>query len=356
MFEKRFTVKGKRYSVYATTQKELTEKELEARKAIEAGLYTENRNITLDAYFDEWIQGKRNSTSENTTKTYISYYRKHISPVLGKKKVQKIERRDVLNLRRIISENLSITSTNLAMRTLKVVLHDAVCDEIMLKSPADGVRALKETDTKAAETFHRALTEEEQQVFMKELEGDFYYEFIALLLCTGMRCGEAAALTWQDVDYKANMLHITKSTTYKEDGTLIVGNTTKSSAGVRDIPINATIRNILARQRTKLGNIFPMNTQTVFLGMNGGLVANGTVNKRIAATLARLEQKGTHIEHFTAHALRDTFATRFIEQGGNPQTLKTILGHSSLSLTMDLYSHVLPNTKQKEMDNLNIAF
>lgn len=62
------------------------------------------------------------------------------------------------------------------------------------------------------------------------------------------------------------------------------------------------------------------------------------------------------MEHFTAHALRDTFATRYIEQGGNPQTLKTILGHSSLSMTMDLYSHVLPDTKQKEMNQLKIVF
>jgi integrase len=55
------------------------------------------------------------------------------------------------------------------------------------------------------------------------------------------------------------------------------------------------------------------------------------------------------------HLTRDTFATRYIEQGGSPQTLKTILGHSSLAMTMDLYSHVLPNTKQKEMDNLKIV-
>ncbi|MDE7002352.1 MAG: tyrosine-type recombinase/integrase [Lachnospiraceae bacterium] len=71
--------------------------------------------------------------------------------------------------------------------------------------------------------------------------------------------------------------------------------------------------------------------------------------------LARLEERGKPIEHFTAHALRDTFATRYIEQGGNPQTLKTILGHNSLAMTMDLYSHVLPNTKQKEIDNLKIV-
>lgn len=62
------------------------------------------------------------------------------------------------------------------------------------------------------------------------------------------------------------------------------------------------------------------------------------------------------MEHFTAHALRDTFATRYIEQGGNPQTLKTILGYSSLAMTMDLYSHVLPDTKRKEMNQLKIVF
>lgn len=57
---------------------------------------------------------------------------------------------------------------------------------------------------------------------------------------------------------------------------------------------------------------------------------------------------------FTSHALRDTFATRYIEQGGNPQTLKTILGHSSYSITMDLYSQVLPNTKKQEMERIII--
>jgi integrase len=62
------------------------------------------------------------------------------------------------------------------------------------------------------------------------------------------------------------------------------------------------------------------------------------------------------IEYFTHHAFRDTFATRYIEEGGNMQTLKTILGHNSLGMTADLYSHVLPNTKQKEMDQIQNGF
>lgn len=93
----------------------------------------------------------------------------------------------------------------------------------------------------------------------------------------------------------------------------------------------------------------------VFTAVYGGMVHNHTVNRAISDALARLQEKGRVIEHFTVQALRDTFATRYIEQGGSSQTLKTILGHSSLVMTRDLYSQVLPNTKQKEMDNLKIV-
>jgi integrase len=92
----------------------------------------------------------------------------------------------------------------------------------------------------------------------------------------------------------------------------------------------------------------------VFPSSTGRRMNNATANQAISRTLQRLENRGCPVDHFSCHAFRNTFATRFIEQGGNPQTLKTLLGHASLAMTMDLYSHVLPNTKQKEMDMLQI--
>ncbi len=350
--EKRFTIDGRRYSIYGKNAKEISQKEQEIRKKIEDGTYTDNKNLTLDQYFPDWIAGKRNSVKGNTLKTYRTYYGRHISPRIGSRKIQKIERREILNLQRELAQSLSPVTCNGVLKAIKIVLNDAVQDGIISKSPADGIKALKETQ-KATETYHRALTEQEQKDFMQEMALDYYYEFVALLLCTGMRIGEAAALTWSDIDYKQNVIHVTKTVTFNEDNTMSIGSP-KSEAGKREIPLNDTIKTVVSRQRKKLGNILPMNDNRVFVSVYGGIIHNHAVNRAISNALARLEEKGRPIRHFTAHALRDTFATRYIEQGGSPQTLKTILGHSSLAMTMDLYSHVLPNTKQKEMDNLEI--
>ena len=95
------------------------------------------------------------------------------------------------------------------------------------------------------------------------------------------------ALTWQDIDYKNNVI---------------------------------------------------LMSQNLFENVYGGMVFNASANKAITETLKRINADVEQIPHFSAHALRDTFATRYIEQGGSPQVLKTILGHGSLAMTMDLYS------------------
>ncbi len=234
-----------------------------------------------------------------------SYYYRHISPRIGGRKVQQLERREILNIQRDISERLAATTCNGVMRTLKVILNDAVHDDIILKSPAGGIKAIKEPE-KATETYHRALTEQEQKDFMHEMAKDYYYEFVSLLLCTGMRIGEAAGLAWSDIDYKQNVIHVTKTVTFNEDNTMSIGSP-KSEAGKRDIPLNDTIKGVLADQKKKFGNVLPMNDNRIFASVYGGIVHNHAINRAISDSLARLEEQGKQIEHFTAHALRDTF-------------------------------------------------
>jgi integrase len=74
------------------------------------------------------------------------------------------------------------------------------------------------------------------------------------------------------------------------------------------------------------------------------------------AVIDSINQNGIKFEHITPHTFRHTFSTRCIENGMQPQVLKTILGHSKLAMTMDLYSHVLPNVKADEMQKIADLF
>ena len=236
-----------------------------------------------------------------------------------------------------------------------MVLKDAVIDDIITKSPADNIKTI-EIDIKAVDTKHRALTKQEQSDFMNALKGNYYYTYINLMLMTGMRSGEVGALTWQDIDYKKDVIHVNKTITKQENGTHTVGDSTKSKKSNRDIPMNDDIKRIIREQKAK-SDLLPFTTcnKNVFVSPFGNIIANQQINKAINDTLDKLSNEGIIIEPFTSHALRDTFATRYIEQGGNMQTLKDILGHNSITLTMDLYAHVLPDSKHEEMNRIKIS-
>ena len=105
LFEKRFTVNGKRYSAYGHTVKECADNETELRETIKAGLYNENKNLTLDTYFDEWERSRVGVVKNSSIKEIRSRYDNHIKPVLGKTKVQKIEKRAVIKLQQELSGN-----------------------------------------------------------------------------------------------------------------------------------------------------------------------------------------------------------------------------------------------------------
>lgn len=362
LFEKRFTVDGKRYSAYGHNVKECTENETLMREEIKAGLYTSNRNITLDSYFDEWEKSRTGVIKDSSIKMNRSRYNNHIKSVLGETKLQKIEKREIVKLQQNLAQKLRASTTNSVIVLLKTVLNAAVDDEIIIKNPAASVKPLRMDDRpKASETIHRALTREEQQAFIQEAKQEWLYEFFCFSLCTGMRLNEIVALKWQDIDYINNVIHVTKTVSWKQGGG-IRETSPKSETSKRDIPMNDTIKKVLQMQRKKMAMIYGeivarKMDSNIFIGSNGSrAVASSTVAFSINNVLKRLRQQGIEIERFTHHAFRDTFATRYIEEGGNMQTLQKILGHSSLAMTADLYAHVLPSTKQQEMKQVENGF
>ena len=157
-----------------------------------------------------------------------------------------------------------------------------------------------------------------------------------------------------DIDLKKQIIHVTHTLIYSEEkGFMLDDPKTKTSK--RDIPMIDKSYELLKRLNDKQKSntvVSFKNNNFVFSINDGSFITRERVTSEINRITKVMKDAGVEIGHITCHCFRHTFATRCIEKGMPPQVLKTILGHSNLSMTMDLYSHVLPNTKQEEMQKI----
>ena len=357
LLEKRFTANGKRISVYGHTVRELREKEMMKLREIDSER-NRSTDCTLDEYFNEWIRQKERVIKPATCRNYQSLYSVHISPEIGKQIPETLTKRDIFNFLEKIEEKSGPTTANSVLTLLKNIFSEMVREGILSGSPAEYIPKRKVTDTPAAsETIHRALTRQEQAAFLQALEGEYYREYLEFALLTGMRTGEISGLQWGDIDTKSGVIRILRTQTTDLSGRKTTGSP-KTRSSRKEIPLNNAIKGVLERQKTRMRELHGIGAlqaeKPVFLSVSGKPTDRSAIGKHLNKVIRKMNDAGVPTEHFGIHALRDTFATRFIENGGNPQILKAVLGHSSLSMTMDLYAHVLPDAKAEEMERISI--
>lgn len=353
----RFSMNGKRCAVYGASVKEVKEKEIKKRQEIEEGSYKTGGNINLDDYFERWIEAKEGTAKETTLRANRMMYRA-ISKVeidktgahFGELKIKAIEVQNVRDLQKTIAETHSTRTTNDTISLLKSILQSAVMiDRIIEYNPAAPVKALKRTEPQARDNIHRALTREETRTFLSHAEDSWYYNLYVFLLATGCRIGEAGALEVCDIRKKS--ITISRTVTRTASGGYKIGDDTKTAAGRREIPITDEARRAIEQQRFiteqlfgKLENL----TDTIFRSPRGNVLKSSPVNEDIKRIC---EMAG--LKYFGVHAFRDTFATRCVESGMQPKTLQTIMGHSDISMTMNLYAHCMPETQQEQLKAVN---
>ena len=207
-------------------------------------------------------------------------------------------------------------------------------------------KSVKATGGKKTEV-REALTVDEQKNFLLGAEKSVYYNEYAFVLQTGIRVGELTALKWSDVDFKNRKLQIRRSASEIPKQGFVIGEP-KTESGYRDIPLTEEAISILYRQREKnsKNKIIPIQyADYIFLNRNGSLIQRSAYNQGINTICSRLGMR-----KFSIHILRHTFATRCIENGMRPKTLQTILGHSKIEVTMNLYVHVTEDSKADEME------
>lgn len=355
--QKSFTYDGKRYYVYGKTAAELLENEVAKRKQLEQGeqdLY----DPTLNSYYEHFTSIRRAELKGSTMRTQQCQF-KGIADVeivpgktFGSMRIKEIGRRDIEIVREMMqAAGKTPQNLNICFAHLNHVFASAVLDDTIEKNPCRALKPLKRDKPPARETKHRALTEEETRRFFEAAEGSFYLNAFLLMIKTGMRIGELAALYVTDIDTKNGFIHVRRTITRTEAGTYTVGADVKTKSGVRDIPLTDEAWRIIKAQEQLNRLVFGFKTEgMLFPSSEGHILREYTINREIARICKRVG-----IEAFTCHAFRATFATRFIEQ--RPQDYKVlseILGHKDVWITLNLYTHTMTDTKVRAMQELMI--
>ncbi|MBO5564712.1 MAG: tyrosine-type recombinase/integrase [Lachnospiraceae bacterium] len=356
-YMRRFTINGKRFFVYGKTDKECRENEAQKRKEIEQGLYKSGKELTVAEFFKRWIVSRQN-VKQTTLRTYNNLFSmiQSAPPIdsTGKRfidlKLSDVETQYVRDLQQAIKNGRTTTSVNMAIDLLKTLFKDALNERLIIWNPCAAVRTLKREEPAASDGIHRALTIEETRRFLDYAADSWYFDLFVFLLNTGCRIGEAGAITNKDVS--DDFIYIKRTITCTENGQRIIGDDTKTKSGQRSIPLNNSARSAIKRQRQKNAaffNAFEINeNRRVFRALKGGLINGAYVNENIDRIC-----KAAGIKRFSVHALRATFATRCIEGGMQPKTLQEIMGHSNIAITMNLYTHIMDETKTEQMQVVN---
>lgn len=193
----------------------------------------------------------------------------------------------------------------------------------------------------------RALTVEEQQVFTdyilsKDLKQCKYKNVFLLQMYLGLRIGEALALTTHDINLKTKQANIHRTLTTDENNAVIMGNKTKTYAGMRIIPIPNFILPYIIEQMQFADNQENNEEKLLFKPSNSKYTKRGNVN----AELHRILKKELDITDISTHSLRHTYGTRCIESGMAPVVVQKLMGHTDIGVTLNTYTTVFDKFKE----------
>ena len=327
---------GRKYEATGKTELEAMTKLAEKLAAAKRGEELISGAMSVDSWYKEWKATYKDpkGLTAKSLGMYDEKYNGYIKPVIGHMKLRDVKD---IHLQRILNGQAGKSQSHVEKlrRVLREMFSRARKSRLIPYDPSE------ELELPAAEKgTHRSLTEEERAVLLKVAETHRAGLWFLTLLYTGMRPGEAAALNWADVDFKAGMIHVHAAL---ESGTGAVKGP-KTEAGTRDIPIHAAL---LPRLQAARGEPF----SPVFPTETGGRQNSGSVYRlwksfkremdiAMGAEVYRNKVvKSVIAEDLTPYCLRHTFATDCARAGVPLETVRWLLGHADISTTANIYQH-----------------
>ena len=370
---------GERKPIYAKTLEELREKEEQIDKDIKDGIKPEAKCTTLNDVYKLWCDLKR-GLKDNTYQNYKYMYDTFVKDDIGGKRIQSLVKSDIKRFYNMLVDErgLKIATVDCIHTVLHQVIQIAVDDRLIRNNISDNaLKELKQTRN-TDEGKRRALTIEQQKLFLKFLKNNetysHWYPIFAVMITTGLRVGEVTGLRWCDINLEENELDVNHTLVYynhANNGCYFNVNTPKTEAGKRKIyMLEQTKEALLLERENQMKSGVKCNvsvdgyTDFIFVNRFGNVQHQGTLNKALRRiirdcneeVMAKYKGKGEPVllPKFSCHSLRHSYVTRLCEANVNLKVIQEQLGHKDIRVTMDVYAEATKELKKREMQKMEV--
>jgi integrase len=346
---------GKRRYVNKTIHgtKKNAEKYLTAKlRDKDLGINIEPASESLDKYLEKWLESVvRSRVREATFDDYKYLLDRYVSPTLGAIKLCDIRSIDIQKVYgdMLSEKELSARTVRMTHAVLSSAMKQAVRWHMLQRNPCEFVDL-----PRMARKEMQALTPEEAGRFLDAARADKLGIVLSFALATGMRPEEYLALKWSDLDLHAGNSTVRRTLIWRKGGGWYFGEP-KTSRSRRTIPIPKSLvgeladhRRKQAESRLKKGADYQNNDLVFASGEGTPILLRNLVRRHFQPVLTRARLSPT----LRLYDLRHSCATLLLSAGENPKVVSERLGHASIVLTLDTYSHVLPSMQQAATEKL----
>jgi integrase len=338
------TIKGKK--------KDAEDFEIKKKSELNSGISIQHSKITVDEYLDKWFAiAAKSRLKQRTYEDYIEYMKRYVRPEIGKKPLSKIKPLDIQAIyTRMLEKGLSPRTIRFAHAILSSALKQAVKWQILAINPALMVD-LPQNHRKEM----KALSPEEAKRFLESAREDKWYVIFSLAISTGMRPEEYLGLKWKDIDWQNGAAIIQRALVWRRKGGGWTLQEPKTSQSRRTIPLPKSVLSELQahrkkqlEERLKLGQAYENNDFVFATELGSPILTSNLTRRHFKPILKKAELS----ESIRLYDLRHTCATLLLSAGKSPKVIAERLGHSTVVLTLDTYSHVLPSMQKDATDEL----
>jgi integrase len=348
-----YTANGpKRRYLSGKRREDVSDKLIEALGSRAQGLVFDSGNLTVGAYLERWLKDSVEGTVRTSTyEVHRHMVEPHIIPALGRLKLKDLSAMHVRSLyREKLDSGLSAATVRKIHSVLRKALKQAMLDGLIPRNVCEAVKPPK-VEHREIEPLDQAQT----KVLLEAAREDRLEALYVLAVHTGMREGELLGLRWGAVDLEGGVLRLRRALV-REGGRVRLGDL-KTARSRRSVRLTRTavdaLRGHLERQlmeMERMGSPYQPG-DLVFATERGTLINPSNLRSRSFKPL--LKQAG--LPDICFHDLRHTCATLLLSQGTHPNLVQELLGHATIAMTLDTYSHFLPSMGEQTVRAMEAA-